>query len=166
MTPKSMKALENALRQCEEDKAFVKIPKESYADFIKESYSDLASAEDELDKSDKWAIVKAYQALFSMCNALLIKRSGIYSKDHGCVLVALMKERAIPETALARISEVLEKKWPANAGGGLFDRISDIRITRNKYLYFPETQRQMKASPKAVVEEVKAIMKLLMDAVD
>lgn len=155
MLPKSEQALENALGQCEDDGAFVKIPKESHIDFVKEAYSDLASAEDEFGKSDKWAIVKAYQALFSMCNALLIRKRGCYSKDHGCVLLALMKERVIPETLLGRIKGVLHGEE------GLFDKISGIRITRNKYLYFPETQRRVKASPNAVVDEVRAIMQVL-----
>lgn len=157
MLPKSEQALENVFRQCEDDEAFVKIPKESYIDFVKEAYSDLASAEEELGKSDKWAIVKAYQALFSMCNALLIRKLGCYSKDHGCVLVALMKEGAVPETLVGRIKDVLHN----GDKEGIFDRISNIRITRNKYLYFPETQRRMKTSPKAVVDEVRAIMQIL-----
>lgn len=161
MMPKDWNALENAFRQCEDDKAFVKIPKESCVDFVKEAYSDIASAEDELGKSDKWAIVKAYQALFSMCNAVLIGRLGVYSKDHGCVLIALMREKLIPETIAAKLGGILRRK-DENAGNTeLFDRISDIRVTRNKYLYFPETQRKIKASPKAIIGEVKEIIEAL-----
>ena len=42
-----------------------------------------------------------------------------------------------------------------------FEEISNIRITRNKYLYLPETERKLKSSPKAIIEEVKEIIKIL-----
>ncbi len=61
-------------------KKFVIVDKSEYIDYIKESYSDLSSAEKE--DNEKWVITKAYQSLFLMCNALLVKNLGYYSKDH------------------------------------------------------------------------------------
>ena len=39
--------------------------------------------------------------------------------------------------------------------------MSRIRITRNRYLYLPKTQRKLKESPKERVKEVKEIMRIL-----
>jgi len=164
MIPKNEKKLENEFKRCERSKSFVTIPKDSYLDYVKEAYSDLNSAEGELGKSDKWAIVKAYQGLFLMCNALLVKNLGYYSKDHGCVILGLLKNRIIDNETLQRISSILEKRDKLSQKEpfkNFFNKIDDIRILRNKYLYLPETQRKLKESPKDIIDEIKEIMKIL-----
>src|SRR3989344_175374 len=81
--------------------------KENYVDYIKEAYSDLKSAEKE--DNEKWAITKAYQSLFLMCNALLVKNLGYYSKDHERVVIALMKNKIIASKTIEKISKILNK---------------------------------------------------------
>ena len=164
MIPKNEKKLENEFKRCERSKSLVIIPKDSYIDYVKEAYSDLNSAERELSKSDKWAIVKAYQGLFLMCNAILVKNLGYYSKDHGCVILALLKNKIIDNETLQRISNILEKRDKLGEKEhfkNFFNEIDDIRILRNKYLYLPETQRKLKESPKDIIDEIKEIIKIL-----
>lgn len=158
MMPKNKNALEREYTRCIKSNAFVQISKEKYIDYVKEAYADIASAEQEIEKSPKWALVKAYQALFLMSNALLIKKMGFYSKDHGCILVALMKENGIPEKVLGSISELLKNK---KKNRDFFEEVSDIRVARNKYLYLPQTQRQMNVSVKDIVDEIKSLIKIM-----
>lgn len=158
MMPKDKSALEKEYLRCVKNNAFVQIPKEKYVGYVKEAYSDIASAEQEIEKSPKWALVKAYQALFLMSNALLIRKMGFYSKDHGCILIALLKENGLSEKALSSISNLLKNK---NKNEDFFEEVSNIRIARNKYLYLPQTQRQMNVSVKDIVDEIKALVKIM-----
>ena len=98
MLPKNNTALEKEYKRCQ--KSFITISKEAYKDYFEEAYSDLDSADKE--ENDKWAIAKAYQALFLYCNGLLVRKAGFYSKDHGCVLIGLLKNNIVPK-------EILEK---------------------------------------------------------
>lgn len=158
MMPKNKESLEREHNRCIAEKAFVRIPKESYSDYVKEAYADIASAEEDVQKSPKWAIVKAYQALFLMSNALSIKKLGFYSKDHGCILVALMKENVISPELLEKISAILKQRKKAE---NFFEEVSNIRIARNKYLYLPQTQRKLNVSASDIIEEIKEIIRVL-----
>ena len=142
-------------------KKFVKVNKENYLDYIKEAYSDLESAEKE--DNEKWAITKAYQSLFLMCNALLVKNFGYYSKDHECVVIALMKNKIIASKTIEKISKILNKgqELDLKPKKDFFEEISNIRITRNKYLYLPKTQRKLNVSHKDIINEVKELIRLL-----
>lgn len=163
MIPKNISKLNKEFNRCSSKNTFVKVGKESYIDYMNEALSDLNSAEKE--GNEKWAITKAYQALFLACNALLVKKLGFYSKDHGCVIVALLKHGIVSEEKLEKITSMLEQKKkmfselrPKNS---FFEEISNIRIARNKYLYLPQTQRKLKVSAKGVIEEVKEIIRIL-----
>ena len=74
MIPRTDKALEQAYASCVRHKTFIQIDKQSYADYRDEAISDIASAKKEDDV--RWAIVKAYQALFHQCSAVLVKNLG------------------------------------------------------------------------------------------
>lgn len=161
MMPKSENALEKEYSGCVKKKKFVQMPKEKYIDYVKEAYSDIASAGEEVEKSPKWAVVKAYQALFLMSNALLVKKMGFYSKDHGCILIALMKENALPGKIMDGISALLRNK---KKNEDFFEEVSDIRIARNKYLYLPQTQRKLNVSVKELVDEIRILIKIMSDA--
>lgn len=155
------KKLEKVFEKCENK--FVKVDKNNYIDYIKEAYSDLNSAEK--DDNEKWAITKAYQSLFLMCNALLVKNLGYYSKDHNCVIVALLRNKIISDKTIEKITKMLEEKQKLFSGlktkKDFFEEISNIRITRNRYLYLPKTQRKLSTSTKGVIEEAKEIIRLL-----
>lgn len=161
MLPKNDNALERAYKRCQ--KSFVTLSKESYKDYFEEAYSDLDSADKE--ENDKWAIAKAYQALFLYCNGLLVKKTGFYSKDHGCVIIGLFKNNIIPKEIIEKIHNMLEQKKKVfteiELKDNFFEEISKIRIARNKYLYLPKTQRKLKESPKERINEVKEIIKIL-----
>lgn len=161
MLPKTNEKLENAYARCR--KYFIIANKENYKDYFEEAYSDLESASKE--EKDKWAITKAYQALFLYCNGLLVKKTGFYTKDHGCVITGLLKNNIVPPEILQKISKMLEQKKKffseIELKDNLFTEISNIRIARNKYLYLPKTQRELQESPKQRIEEVKELIRIL-----
>lgn len=163
MLPKDNNALESEYKRCQ--KSFVAVSRESYKDYFEEAYSDLDSADKE--DNDKWAITKAYQALFLYCNGLLVKKTGFYSKDHGCVIIGLFKNNIVSKEILEKIRNMLEEKKKVfteiELKDNFFEEISGIRIARNKYLYLPKTQRKLKESPKERIKEVKEIIKILGD---
>jgi uncharacterized protein (UPF0332 family) len=163
MIPKTFKGIENEFNRCIRNKVFVRIPRNSYKDYIKEAYADLASATEE--ENEKWAIAKAYQSLFLMCNALLVKHLGLYSKDHSCVIIALMRENVLSQDILERMHRFLKekKKFFTRPSESLFREISKIRVVRNKYLYIPKTQRKVKASSREIIGEVREILRILSD---
>lgn len=154
MIPNTEKAVEKAYEFCEKRRKFVPMEKERYSDYIDESQSDLLSAEEEEIKKGKlkWAIVKIYQSLFLLCNAFLIKNIGFYSKDHGCLIYALMKNKIISLEITGKLNQILEKK-------NLFEEISETRIERNQALYFPKTIRKISDEEiKKTYEHVKKII--------
>jgi len=155
MIPKKEKAIEKSLERCH--KAFVQISKENYLSYAEEALSDLDSAYKELrEGSVKWAIVKAYQALFLQCTAILVKDLGVYSKDHGCLLIALLKNNILKQDILEKIESMLDHKKT------LYEEIESIRIFRNKAMYFPKTQSKIgKEEAEKTIEEVRKIMALI-----
>ena len=161
MLPKNNKALEREYKRCQ--KTFISVSKEAYKDYFEEAYSDLESADKE--ENDKWAIAKAYQALFMYCNGLLVRGIGFYSKDHVCVLIGLLKNNIVSKDTLEKINNLLEERKKAfteiELKDNFFEEMSRIRITRNKYLYLPKTLRKLKESPKERVKEVKEIIRIL-----
>lgn len=160
MLPKNEK-LEKAFNKCLNK--FINVDKDQYVAYIEEAYNDLSSAEKE--ENEKWAITKAYQSLFLMCNALLIKNLGYYSKDHNCVIIALLRNKIISDKTIEKISKMLEEKQELlnefKTKINFFEEIANIRITRNKYLYLPKTQRKLAVSHKEIIKEVKDIILLL-----
>lgn len=161
MVPKTKQALERSYKRCE--KAFVKIDKSLYRDYQQMAYEDLESATKE--ESPRWAATKAYQALFLMCNAVLVKKLGFYSKDHNCIITALLFNGIIPEETLKSIHEMLEKKDKLFAEippkESFFEEIANIRISRNNYLYLPKTLRNIKLPAEMIIEEVRELIRLL-----
>ncbi len=164
MIPKDIKKLDKEYERCK--KSFVKVDKGAYIHYKNEAYSDLQSAEK--DTSPKWAITKAYQALFLICNAILVRNLGFYSKDHSCVIIALLKNKIITGEAISKINNMLVEKKKLlpefKSKDNFFEEVSNIRITRNKYLYLPETERKLKISHKTIIEEVKEIINILSGA--
>lgn len=157
MIPKTEKGLERAYGQCERNKVFIQIDKESYIDYRNEALADLEAARQEQDV--RWAIVKAYQALFHQCSSVLVKNLGVYSKDHGCLITALLKHDLISKDILENVHAMFDHKTT------LFEEIDKIRIARNKALYFPKTQSKVgKEEAERIIEEVRELMALLGEA--
>lgn len=159
MIPKTARSLERDYSACLKKKKFVLIDKTSYKDYFIESHPDLASAKKELEAGDlKWSFVKIYQSLFLLCNSILVKNLGFYSKDHKCLITALMKNKLIPENVLKSVKEIIKKKT-------LFEEINDVRIGRNKAMYFPKTQRKLTDNEiREAFGEVEKLIDVLGDA--
>lgn len=154
MIPKTDKTLEKAYANCVRYKTFIQIDKQSYIFYRDEALADLASAKKEDDV--RWAIVKAYQALFHQCSAVLVKNLGVYSKDHGCLIMALLKNNLITQETLEQVHSLFDHKKT------LFEEIDGIRISRNKALYFPKTVSRLgKEEANKVIEEVRQLLVIL-----
>ncbi|MBI4146580.1 HEPN domain-containing protein [Candidatus Woesearchaeota archaeon] len=154
MIPKTHRALERDYANCARHKTFIQIDKQSYADYRDEALADLASAKKEDDV--RWAIVKAYQALFHQCTAVLVKNLGVYSKDHGCLITALLKHNIISRETLEKVHSLLDHKKT------LFEEIDAIRLSRNKALYFPKTHSKIgQEETTKVLEDVRQLIVIL-----
>lgn len=158
MLPKTEKALDKAYKRCLRD--FVTIEAGTYTSYFEEALSDLDSAEKE--QSNKWAMAKAYQALFLYCNGLLVKKAGFYSKDHGCVLIGLLKHSIVAKETLQKIHELLEKKKEilTEVESNFFEEVNNLRIKRNNYLYLPKNLGPARER----VNEVRELMQILGEA--
>ncbi|MBI2565334.1 hypothetical protein HYV79_05130 [Candidatus Woesearchaeota archaeon] len=161
MLPKTKEVLEKVYKKCE--KKFVKIDNSLFREYQELAYEDVDSAKKE--ENPRWAVTKAYQALFLMCNSILVKKLGFYSKDHNCVIIALLSNKLIPEKTLTQIHQMLKKKdklfaelLPKNS---FYEELSNIRITRNNYLYLPKTLRKVKIPSEKIIEEIRQLLQLL-----
>ncbi len=161
MIPKTKQAMENSYKRCERD--FVRIDSSLYREYQQMAYEDLESATKE--ESPRWVATKAYQALFLMCNSVLVRKLGFYSKDHNCIITALLFNELIPKETLEAIHKMLEKKdrlfAEIPAKESFFEEISQIRISRNNYLYLPKTLRNIKTPADRIIEEVRELIRLL-----
>lgn len=156
MLPKTQQALERDYANCKTRRKFITIDKEAYTDYLNEAHSDLASAQKEFESGSlKWALVKIYQSLFLLCNAILAKNLGFYSKDHKCLITALMKANLISKDALEQLKGVVSKR-------NLFEEITNARLERNQAMYFPKSRRRLTDTEiRATFAEIKTIIQLL-----
>jgi len=142
--PKTANALENAYTNCE--KKFRKIDSSQFKDYVIRSQKDIFSAENDFKNEDYyWARIKAYQALFHMLNALLVKNFGYYSKDHGCILTALLKNRIINDETASQLHLLVENvvKTKIKTSEEAIQDIDDFRIQRNFALYKPKAWEEI-----------------------
>ena len=134
-----------------------------HQDYTNLAYEDLDSAFKE--QNVRWAVTKAYQSLFLMCNSILVKKRGFYSKDHNCLIIALSNENLIPEEILLRIHNLLKDKEKLfegfNPHDSFFEEISKIRIERNNYLYLPNTLRKINKKSEEILNQVRELIKIL-----
>lgn len=160
--PKDLTALEKAFKNCEEKKVLIKIDHELYHDYVARSQKDITSAYNDLKNGDyHWARIKAYQALFHILNALLVKHCGYYSKDHGCVLTALLINNIISDSIASKLHLVVEKKRSKTAEDAIQD-IDDLRIQRNFALYKPKAWEEVtKDDIEIELDKIKENIKIL-----
>ena len=108
--PKRKKSIENFFNSCMERKSFVKTDSQEYVLHLEKSKHDLNRALKEFeDKCFDWTIIKAYYAVHHAANALLIKKQGMFSKNHICLLVALKYLNLIPEEFYQKLREIHSK---------------------------------------------------------
>jgi len=144
--PKTVKTLERAYQNCEKKNKFRKVDSQQFQDYVIRSQKDLASADNDFKNEDfYWCRIKAYQALFHMLNALLVKNVGYYSKDHCCILTALLKNNILTNEIASQLHLVVEaitKKSVTTVEDALQD-IDDFRIQRNFALYKPKAWKEV-----------------------
>ena len=139
--PKTETAIENAYLSCENNKKFREQDKNSFSDYAVRSQKDLNSAYNDFKNEDYyWARIKAYQALFHMLNALLVKNLWYYSKDHGCIINALLKHKIITDDTAAKLHIIVNdtSKKSIETSDDAIQDIDDFRIQRNFALYKPK----------------------------
>ncbi|MBI2668537.1 HEPN domain-containing protein [Candidatus Woesearchaeota archaeon] len=156
--PKTELALEKAYQNCGKRSKFRKIDCQQFPDYMVRSQKDLASADNDFKNGDYyWARIKAYQALFHMLNALLVKNCGYYSKDHGCILAALLKDKIITDKIALQLHVVVEDviKRKITSSEDAVQDIDDLRIQRNFALYQPKAWKEV--TEKDIEEELRKI---------
>ncbi len=163
--PKSGEAIQNAFLNCEKRGRFKKVDQSSFFDYVERAQKDLASAERDFEAKDfHWARVKAYQSLFHMLNALLIKKVGYFSKDHGCVIIALMKEGIISEDAANGLHLLVDKVLKHATSRDVYLDINDFRIQRNFALYKPKPWDDVKEEDvRAELDNIKSNFRILVN---
>jgi uncharacterized protein (UPF0332 family) len=147
--PQTEKALEKAYQNCEKRNKFRKVDRLQFQDYVirsQKGQKDLASADNDFKNSDYyWTRIKAYQALFHMLNALLVKNFGYYSKDHGCILATLLKNKSITDEIAVQLHlmvEAVTKKGITSSEDAVQD-IDDLRIQRKFALYQPKAWKEV-----------------------
>lgn len=164
--PKTQEKIEKVYNNCEKHKKFREINKDSFSDYLIRSQKDIASAENDLKNGDYyWARIKAYQSLFHMLNALLVKNFGYYSKDHGCILAALLKENIINQDIARQlyliVESIMERDTKSSAENFIQD-IDYIRIQRNFALYKPKAWEEVtKEDIENELNKIKHNLKIL-----
>jgi uncharacterized protein (UPF0332 family) len=164
--PKTEKALEKAYQNCEKKKKFREVDNQKFQDYVLRSQKDMASADNDFKNEDYyWARIKAYQALFHILNALLVKNFGYYSKDHGCILTALMKNNIINDETATQLHIIVESlsKSSITTSEDVLQDIDDFRIQRNFALYKPKAWEEVtKEDIEQELTKIKNNIKILL----
>ncbi len=163
--PGSVAALQQAYTHCEQRGRFKEIDKTAYADYLLRAQKDLSSAERDLHAGDlHWARVKAYQSLFHLLNALFVKHAGYFSKDHGCILVALMTHNIITPEIADRLQLLTAKTIKEAAARKVYQDLDEFRLQRNFALYKPKAWEEIKTEDVAEeIKKIKANFKILLE---
>lgn len=96
--PKRKKAIKTFYESCTSRKKFIKVENTEFIIHLEKAKHDLQRAVEEFkDECWDWTIIKAYYAIHHAANALLVKRTGFFSKDHVCLIVSLKHLEVIPD---------------------------------------------------------------------
>lgn len=164
--PKNIKALEKAYERCKKRKRFREVDSKNFQDYVVRSQNDLASAYNDLKNEDfHWARIKAYQALFHILNALLVKNLGYYSKDHGCVLTALIKNNILNDETASKLHLIVKNvNHDIKSKEDAIQDINDFRIQRNFALYKPKAWEEVtKEDIEQELDKIRNNIKILVD---
>jgi uncharacterized protein (UPF0332 family) len=98
MLPKRKDSIRAFYESCVSRKSFIKIDTMDAIAHLEKAKHDLHRAIKEFeDDCWDWTIIKAYYSIHHAANALLIKKMGIFSKDHICLIIALKYFELIPD---------------------------------------------------------------------
>lgn len=135
--PIEAKSVASAFESCQERKRFVEVSSDSFQGHLDLAKDDLTALTADYEKSNwRWVIIKAYYAVFHATNALLIKKSNYYSKDHICAVLALKKEGLLSDVLYAELREVYERFSDIFGFALLFEarKLSQYDVTKWKEL--------------------------------
>lgn len=162
--PKTKESIEKVYGNCKRNNKFREIDKNLFSDYLVRSQKDIASADNDLKNEDYyWARIKAYQSLFHMLNALIVKKLGYYSKDHSCILAALLKEDIITGNISEQLHLVVESITKnSQSVEDFIQDIDDLRIQRNFALYKPKAWEEItKKDIESELNKIKSNLKIL-----
>ncbi len=163
--PPTTKALERAYQNCQQKNKFRAVDNTQFQDYLIRSQKDIASAENDFKHEDYyWARIKAYQALFHMLNALVVKHFGYYSKDHSCILTALLKNNIITSEIASQLQVVVKDPTTKDitTSEEAIQDIDNFRIQRNFALYKPKAWKEVtKEDIKQELDKIKNNLKIL-----
>ncbi len=79
------------------------------SEFLSAAKQDLLSAARDFQSGDWiWTVNKAYYVIYNACTAILIKKTGKFTKDHGCLFVALAHHELVPKELFEKLSKIYE----------------------------------------------------------
>ena len=122
--PKTQRGLERFFNNWKTRKRFIQFEKIEFKKHLEKAKSDLISSQNDCkNKSWDWVVIKSYYSIHHSANSLLIKESGLFSKDHTCTIIALKFLELIPLSFYNKIQKLYTKFSDITA----FDIIYSLR---------------------------------------
>jgi len=108
--PRNEKGIENAYQYCSKQRRFVKTNSKEFSAHLEKAKSDLnAIKADYENRAWDWVIIKSYYAIHHAVNALLLRFSGFYSKDHICAILALKHFELLSDALYLKLRNINAK---------------------------------------------------------
>jgi|SRR3989338_3262831 len=108
--PNKKESIDKFYNNCEKRKKFISVDKDSYKKHLKKAKHDLYRAikESEDGNAWDWTVIKAYYAIHHATNSLLIKKMGVFCKDHLCLIIALKHHELIKDELFKELTSLHE----------------------------------------------------------
>lgn len=108
--PKTEPAIAGFFGSCSDRKTYVETEKPETVRHLEKAKHDLSRAIRELEDSCfDWTVIKAYYAIHHAGNALLVKKRGVFSKNHVCLIIALRHLGLISDEFYQELREIHSK---------------------------------------------------------
>lgn len=158
--PKSDTAVKNDFEDCIKRERLIGADADTYAEYLERAKDDFVSAKRDFDSKDHyWCLIKAYQSVFFACNAFLVKKYKFFSKDHKCLISALLNY-GIDE----KISEKIKKLLELNSR---MEKVDVIRQKRNTALYHPKAKNMIsEANASEILNDCREIIGFFIEVLE
>lgn len=84
--------------------------KQPATEFLNGAKYDLLSASRDFESGDwVWTINKAYYVIYNSCTAILVRKTGKFTKDHGCLFIALAYHNLVPKALFEKLVKIYER---------------------------------------------------------
>jgi uncharacterized protein (UPF0332 family) len=158
--PKREKSIKAYYETCISRKKFIKIDSSEANLHLEKAKHDLSRAIKEFnDDCWDWTIVKAYYSIHHAANALLIKKEGMFSKDHICLVIALKNLGLIPNEFYEELRKIHSKFSDFTAFELAYSlrKVSQYNVTKWKEL--------SKEDAKIILEFAKTFVKFVEETI-